>query len=412
MKKIIVLTIVLIANVLAVDNQALLQAHKEALTVYQSKDKNVSKSIEILREAGISEILEEQPSGISKSKYVHILNNYGFFLSETKERYKEAIPILKKVIELAPNRAVAYLNLGDCYLKEYKNTKNEMDKKNIQDMYKKYIALRRIKNPIPKIPTRVVEYVYFQDKIDYTASDVWGYNFIDDNKVHRSSSSLYVLKNNDFLYRYAKKNILFFAQVEVNDDFAFHDRDYNQKYIMTKDIEKKIGDKVFSKTISRLNNRELDYIYKSPLDLNVSIDKETTLVFQSKLNIETENKKKVYQVIYYPNQNITIDSRHFCRGCTPIMLNAKVVDMNRLASVVVPLYDKTFLYQSNGLIIRIDENGHSKADFINKDVFIIEDEIFHKLFHRMDDTDAMKLQDRYDDVYNYLIDIKLIQRGN
>ncbi|MBU0633004.1 tetratricopeptide repeat protein [bacterium] len=412
MKKILIFVTLLIVNVYAVDTQALLKAHIEALNVYQKQNRDINKTINILTKAGVQKVIDQKPENMTETQYIHLLNDYGFFLSETKERYKEALPIFKKVIKLSPKREVAYLNLGDLYLKEYQNNKDEMDKKSIQSMYKKYIALRRIKNPIPKIPTRVVEYVYFQDKIDYAASNVWGYNFIDDNKIYHSTSSLYLLKNNDFLYRYAKKNILFFAQVEVNDDFVFHNRTYNTKYIETKEIKEKLGNEVFSHQIAWLNNRELDYIYKSPLDLNVSINKEPTLVFKSTLNIETEKKKKAYQVIYYPKKSIATDSRQFCQGCEPVMLNAKVVDMNRLADVVIPLYDKTFLYQSNGLIIRIDENGHSKADFINKDVFIIDDETIQKLFYdSYDDTDTFKLQHPINAVYNYLIKNKYIKRS-
>lgn len=407
MKKILIFVTLLIMNVYAVDTQALLKAHKEALEVYQN-DKNYEKSIEILREAGVQKVLEKEPEGMSKGKYVHLLNDYGFFLSETENRYEEALPILKKVIELSPNRAVAYLNLGDVYLKDYQSTQSKMDKKNIQDMYKKYIALRRIKNPIPKIPTRVAEYVYFQDKIDYSTSNVWGYNFIDDNyNMYLYSNSIYLLKNNDFLYSVKTtdhwRNILFFAQVEVSDNKIY-------KYVIKKEIEEKLGDKVFTRTISRLNNRELDYIYKSPLNLNVSMNQETTLVFKSTLNIKTAKEKKAYQVIYYPKKSIAIDSRQFCQGCEAVMLDAKVIDMNRVVGVLVPLYDKTFLYQSNGLIIRIDENGHSKADFINKDVFIIEDEIIQKLFYdSYDETDTFKLQHPINAVYNYLINNKYIK---
>ena len=43
MKKIITLITVLIVNIFANDVQSLLDAHKESLKIYQSKDRNITK---------------------------------------------------------------------------------------------------------------------------------------------------------------------------------------------------------------------------------------------------------------------------------------------------------------------------------------------------------------------------------
>jgi tetratricopeptide (TPR) repeat protein len=123
MKNIIVL-MMLSMSLWAVNTQQLLQAHKEALKVYQTKDRDFYKSIEILRKAGIQKILDDKPKDMSKQDYIHLLNDYGFFLSLTKienlyvfVNYCEAKQALEKVKALDPNRIPVYLNLGDLYWK-------------------------------------------------------------------------------------------------------------------------------------------------------------------------------------------------------------------------------------------------------------------------------------------------------
>lgn len=97
----------------------------------------------------ISIILKEKPKIYTDSQYVLLLNNYAYYLSET-DRYEEAMPILEKVINLSQNRAVAYLNLGDCYDKLYKNSKDEKDKEKSIKNYKKYISLLKKDAKIPE----------------------------------------------------------------------------------------------------------------------------------------------------------------------------------------------------------------------------------------------------------------------
>ena len=126
MKSLIILMMVLLANIWA-DTHSLLKAHKEALNVYQSKDRDFYKSIKLLRDAGIQDVLQNQPKEMKSSQYVQLLNDYGFFLSLTEisskwygPNYCEAKKALEKVKELAPDRAPVYLNLGDLYWKIYK----------------------------------------------------------------------------------------------------------------------------------------------------------------------------------------------------------------------------------------------------------------------------------------------------
>jgi len=84
---------------------------------------------------------------ISK-KTVTLYNNIAFYLSK-HEFNDEAIYILEKIVELFPNRVVAYLNLGDAYFAE----ENEAYKK----MYERYIKLMKERGKESRIPERIYD---------------------------------------------------------------------------------------------------------------------------------------------------------------------------------------------------------------------------------------------------------------
>jgi hypothetical protein len=66
-----------------------------------------------LEDAGVKELLDDKNAGFAApATRIAILNDYGFWLSKTSDP-RSAIPVLQKVTELAPARAVAQLNLGD-----------------------------------------------------------------------------------------------------------------------------------------------------------------------------------------------------------------------------------------------------------------------------------------------------------
>lgn len=151
MKKIVLVFFICSSAVFSLNIGKLLRSQTEALKCYK-KDKFFS--IEIMEESGVKELIESGiPKSLSKSQYVSILNDYAFYLSET-ERYNEAIPMLEKVLLLSPERAVAYLNLGDVYESNYtfEEDKSYLEKKEM--MYKKYLLL--LKNGA-KVPNRVFE---------------------------------------------------------------------------------------------------------------------------------------------------------------------------------------------------------------------------------------------------------------
>ena len=121
------------------------------------KNKNdLKKIIDQLEKANIETILKYKPKYFTDGQYIQVLNDYAYFLSET-ERYKEAIPILENVIKLSSKRAVAYLNLGDCYYKEYlKNAdKNTMEK--VKYNYQQYKSLLNKNANIPERVKKIIE---------------------------------------------------------------------------------------------------------------------------------------------------------------------------------------------------------------------------------------------------------------
>jgi hypothetical protein len=106
------------------DAARLRDVHDRLLAEYPAERKKVSSSFgnlggfyrrlaAALEDAGVTELVEGPKAGLVSPEFrVAVLNDYGFWLSRTNDPRK-AIPILQKVLELAPTRAVAELNLGD-----------------------------------------------------------------------------------------------------------------------------------------------------------------------------------------------------------------------------------------------------------------------------------------------------------
>lgn len=101
------------------------KAHRNALDIFQ-KTEDHRKAIEILKKAKVEELLAKSPEQISltKEQYAAILNDYGYFLYLDKQ-LDNALLFLERVIEVNPERTVAYLNRGDIYRDKYKQTKGD-----------------------------------------------------------------------------------------------------------------------------------------------------------------------------------------------------------------------------------------------------------------------------------------------
>ena len=137
------------------------EAHKQALAVYK-KTKDPLQAIKVLENAGIKAALGKQPVAIKHAAYISLLNDYGFLLAEaadTTARRGQAIDVLETVIALSPDRVVAYLNLGDVYVKEIDANADSGAKQEFRELaltqYKKYAELLESKKLSAKMPARV-----------------------------------------------------------------------------------------------------------------------------------------------------------------------------------------------------------------------------------------------------------------
>ncbi len=138
--------------------------HNEALRVYKAT-KDPYKSLEIMEESFkpllniydnayipiFNSVKEFNESGFSKflklKEYVVILNDLAFFLTEAL-RSDESVDILKAVINLSPDRMVAYLNMGDALWQKG-------EKKEAKKYYRKYVKMMKKAGKEDKIPARV-----------------------------------------------------------------------------------------------------------------------------------------------------------------------------------------------------------------------------------------------------------------
>ena len=144
------LIVVTAAGVWAANAAALIEAHKKALKQYQ-EDRDETQAFITLQLAGIEDVLESIPEGMSKPAYIQVLSDFAFFRYKSAtfkkdvtakamdgttvfkgderwlqygqiknptmrlNRLCQARRILQRVIQLDPDRAVAYLNLADVY---------------------------------------------------------------------------------------------------------------------------------------------------------------------------------------------------------------------------------------------------------------------------------------------------------
>lgn len=129
-----------------VTSEKLVNAHAEAMKQYKRKDlkldfQRVGNAINILEASGIKEALERKPEGISDKALAGILNDYGFFLSKVY-RSNESVDIYRRVIQLDPERPVAYRNLGDSLRSQLSAVDSTQEKtaltKEIKSVYLQY----------------------------------------------------------------------------------------------------------------------------------------------------------------------------------------------------------------------------------------------------------------------------------
>jgi tetratricopeptide (TPR) repeat protein len=125
---------------------ALTAAHAKALTLYKNARKSEAAAV-VVQFLKTNTIAEMVLTLESIGKY----NDIGFFLEQGGE-YTEAILVLKKVVELFPERTVAHLNIADAY-----KGLNQIDSAIAH--YSKYSDLMKKDGKESKIPKRVLGFL-------------------------------------------------------------------------------------------------------------------------------------------------------------------------------------------------------------------------------------------------------------
>ncbi len=161
--KILFLILLITLKIFALDINKIVKAHDKALKLFRI-EKRLDEAIRVLEEAGVKEIIKKEPPNMSFKGYITVLNNYGFFLSETKDRYEEGIPILKRVIKLSPKRFSVYINIGDAYYKLYQKTKDKKYIHKIIFYYENYLKLVKNEKGL-KVPDRI--HAFIAQKVKY-----------------------------------------------------------------------------------------------------------------------------------------------------------------------------------------------------------------------------------------------------
>jgi hypothetical protein len=223
MKKIVLMIFILGTSLFALDVQALLKAHKKSMTAYQNEDKNVSKSIELLREAGIADILGKQPQGISKAQYIHILNDYGFFLYKAKN-YEKALSFFRQVLLVDSNRIVTYLNTADNYRKMYESPKgNNSHLLNAIQYYEAYSEKIKPK----EVPEEITEFLKKYENMKLVPLKE---SFLIDELSHLS------IDKTGVVFKYSSEDEKQFCQNFVNDVKNKKNIEIIQPKIITNDL--------------------------------------------------------------------------------------------------------------------------------------------------------------------------------
>lgn len=197
-------------NLINKDN---LDLEKIKITMNNYKNiKNVDEVLEKLETNGMKEIKNFVPDNIDVITYVQYISAYAYFLSET-DRYKEAMPILERIIKLAPEKAVTYLILGDCYYKELEKYSSFFDEIKYIENYNDYIKLIGNKSDFPN---RVKKYCLDYSDISLKKPDLKA------KKLIRN----YYLKNSE------PENVDKYEMTSLDIAYADFNRDGNNEIIV------------------------------------------------------------------------------------------------------------------------------------------------------------------------------------
>jgi hypothetical protein len=122
--------------------QGLINAHRKALAAYKAKPD--TPRFDLLEQAGIWNIFDARPKGMTEPQYVQVLNDYAFFIHQYGDcRNLLAVELLDKVIRLAPTRRVAYLNMAQATEQAYQYPCVPMDSATVDLLKAKSVEYKR-----------------------------------------------------------------------------------------------------------------------------------------------------------------------------------------------------------------------------------------------------------------------------
>jgi hypothetical protein len=147
------------------DMDKLQKAQRLATRVFDETG-NAAGAVQVLEEAGIGRLVEERIHGIPSGTYAGLLETYGGLLAWLPDRRQEAAAILKTVIETDPERASAYVHLGNLYYRLHRQEPHDSYMAVYSAAYRKYVdRLRKQKQQI-LLSSHVAEAAYGSGGLD------------------------------------------------------------------------------------------------------------------------------------------------------------------------------------------------------------------------------------------------------
>ncbi len=113
-----------------VTGRNLIRTHAKALAVFQDleiRSFGSRPTTRALEAAGVLRLMDGPMADVSEAMRIRILNDYGYMLDWSRKS-DQAVPVLRKVVELSPGRAVAHLNLADALQNTLRSAASEDDK--------------------------------------------------------------------------------------------------------------------------------------------------------------------------------------------------------------------------------------------------------------------------------------------
>jgi hypothetical protein len=136
------------------------KAGELALRVFD-KTGDAAGAAGVMEEAGMRRLLKHgRPAQSELTTYVGLLEDYASLLVRIPARAKEAAPVLKTVIELAPQQVHAMLALGDLYYAQFLQKPDEQYRKIYTAAYQKYVGQLRQQSIPQFLPPHIVDAVY------------------------------------------------------------------------------------------------------------------------------------------------------------------------------------------------------------------------------------------------------------